>query len=242
MILLVCSDKNTVSDFIMLADIEFVMQLEALEGNGFGNQLFTIIDMTELGRIRQMRTNETLYLVSHGNNTHAILGTEKYEWNALGQLIGTNLPPSMAGVEVLACNAATAPSSGKTGIRKFADGIGQHQHGVPVRGYKGATVTNTAATVTTREVGGSNGPVLVIDGSTEWYEKGQKPLLTQYDNEIQQFKSWCASNKGATLQDKAIVAAAMTWTFYAAYATEFVGKKYFYQKQHDSLVKEIVFS
>jgi hypothetical protein len=236
MILLVCQNKNAVSDFVMLADIEFVMQLEALDGGPFGNQLFTIIDMTELNRLGNMKSTEVLYLVCHGDETHASIGSDEYEWTALGRQLGPKLPGSLKHIENLACDAASPPMfGGKTPLRKLADGIGETRQGVKIRGYLGPTVTNTAATVTAREQNGPDGPVLVIDDSTKWHKKGQKPLLKEHDIEIQQFNSWCSSNKGATLQDKAIVAAEMTWKFYVAYAEKFVGKKYFFQAQHNSL-------
>jgi hypothetical protein len=236
MILLVHSDKSKITDFIMWADVEFAIQLQVMITRDFASQSADIIDLSELDSIRGMGGNEPLFVIAHGSpynpsvpEPKTSLDGEKYAFSWLGDQIGQRLPGTVASVELWTCYGADGPKPYRA-IDRFALGVGAHRHGVSIKGYVGATVTNTMATVAAQQASSlaSTSAVLVVDESRMGTAGAVDKSLREALGPQESFNSFLKSAPRATARQKAIRAAERAEGFYATFAKTLQKQGVFY--------------
>jgi hypothetical protein len=219
-ILFVCKNKSTITDFIMWADVEFAMQLEILEMKKFQTQEVTITDLSELKQLATIATGETLYILCHGSpgSNATSLQNERYSWAVVGEAVGTYLGIGCTKIVLFACYAAVGVINQRP-MDHFTTGLSKKRQGVTVVAYQGATVTNTYNTLAARDKGANSlDAVLTLDDQTNWMAE-QGNLISQFTPQLQ-FNSYLQSNPNATPRAKAINAAERTRDFCMAYGTQ----------------------
>jgi hypothetical protein len=235
-ILFAHSDKSQITDFIMWADVEFAMQLQIMETRDFANQAATIIDLSELASIGGLGANEPLFVICHGapfdmkvTEPTSYLDGESYKFFDLGNMIGSHLPATVCRIELWACYGADGPI-GRRGLDRFAAGVRGHKGGVPIRGYVGATVTNTAATVTAQQGSSSTSAdaVLVVN-ETKMDTAGFTDTAMRIRFAPQKsFDSYLGGTPNATPRQKAIRAAEQAEGFYTAFSNTLTSNKVYF--------------
>lgn len=242
MLLFVHPDKSQITDFIMWADVEFIMQLEIMERRNFNSQDVAILDLSEINSLSGIGNGETLYVVCHGGrgSSKTSLNGFRMEWEDLGILIGKKLGIGCTRIVLFACFVADG-NVGTRGIDLFVKGLKSKRSGVAVIGYKGATVTTTFNAIGARDGGSKlDDPIHTLDESTEW-RNTQRSLLDSFKPQLQ-FEGFLQSNPNCYPQDKAIAAAEISEKFYYAYGSTMQSQGMYYPANHGNSIPVTVTS